>query len=72
MLARLHIRILAASIHVVHLQIVLTCLILGITVLLTQFLLLIYEELLRTVIVHAAGRFMVALWHRTIVVILVI
>ena len=71
-LAWLHIRILTIAIHVVHLEGVLTCLILCIAVLLAQFLLLVQKKLLRTMIVHSVTRLMVSRWHTSVLVVLVI
>lgn len=67
----MHIRVLATAIHVVHLEAILS-LILRIAVLLAQLLLLVQQELLWTVIVHAVGRLVVARGHHAVLVVLVV
>ena len=67
----MHIRVLATTIHIVHLQAILG-LILCIAVLLAQLLLLVQQELLWTVIVDAVGRLVVARGHHTVLVVLVV
>lgn len=60
LLARLHIRVLTIAIHIVHLKGILAGLILCIAILLAQLLLLVQQQLLRTVIVHSIDRLVVA------------
>jgi hypothetical protein len=68
----LHISVLTIAIHIIHLEGILASLILCIAILLAQLLLLVQQELLRTVIVHSVDRLVVGGWHHSILVVLVI
>lgn len=68
----MHISVLTIAIHTVHLEGILASLILCIAVLLAQFLLLVQQELLRTVIVHTVACLVVSGRHHAVLVVLVV